>query len=396
MKKIVMLVAALSMLVALGGVEFWDKARLYKTPKTWEVEEFNEPGVKAIMIEGDGANKHETRFFAYYGLPEGASATNKVPGIVLVHGGGGTAFASWVRTWNKRGYAAIAMDNCGGLPLDRKGLGHLRHKYSAPAGWGEVAFPHVDKPFAEQWPYHAILSIIRSNSFLRSLPEVDASRIGVTGISWGGWLTSIVAGVDDRFIFAVPVYGCGFMGFNGAWKGSMDKMGERGKKWLAMWDPAVYLPHAKMPVMWCTGTNDHFYPLDALQKCYELLPNGVELCVRIRMPHGHPPAGDPKEITEFANHFAKGAKPLPHFTQTMLSRGAFGFAFKDGGRKIAKAELVYTTDKNPVWEKREYKSEPISLRGNTGKVSLPAGTVLAFVNLTTEDGFVVSSRHVTP
>ena len=31
----------------------------------------------------------------------------KVPGMVLVHGGGGTAFASWVKRWNDRGYAAM-------------------------------------------------------------------------------------------------------------------------------------------------------------------------------------------------------------------------------------------------------------------------------------------------
>jgi hypothetical protein len=34
----------------------------------------------------------------------------KVPGIVLLHGGGGTAFESWVKLWVDRGYAAIAID----------------------------------------------------------------------------------------------------------------------------------------------------------------------------------------------------------------------------------------------------------------------------------------------
>jgi len=29
----------------------------------------------------------------------------------------------------------------------------------------------------------------------------------VTGISWGGYLTCIVAGIDDRLKAAVPVYG---------------------------------------------------------------------------------------------------------------------------------------------------------------------------------------------
>ena len=32
-------------------------------------------------------------------------------------------------------------------------------------------------------------------TLLAGLPEVDAQRVGVTGISWGGYLTCIVAGV---------------------------------------------------------------------------------------------------------------------------------------------------------------------------------------------------------
>ena len=29
------------------------------------------------------------------------------------------------------------------------------------------------------------------------------------GISWGGVITSTVIGIDDRFAFAIPTYGCG-------------------------------------------------------------------------------------------------------------------------------------------------------------------------------------------
>ena len=33
----------------------------------------------------------------------------KLPGIALVHGGGGTAFREWVEKWNQRGFAAISI-----------------------------------------------------------------------------------------------------------------------------------------------------------------------------------------------------------------------------------------------------------------------------------------------
>ena len=44
--------------------------------------------------------------FASYGIPENANKDNPVPAIVLVHGGGGTASSSWVKTWVEKGYAA--------------------------------------------------------------------------------------------------------------------------------------------------------------------------------------------------------------------------------------------------------------------------------------------------
>ena len=55
----------------------------------------------------------------------------------------------------------------------------------------------------DMWSYHAVAAVVRGHSLLRSLPNVDAERIGVTGISWGGYLTCIVAGVADRFRHAV-------------------------------------------------------------------------------------------------------------------------------------------------------------------------------------------------
>ena len=66
-------------------------------------------GVKALWYEGVPYKGKLTKVFAYIGYPK-IKQRAKVPAVVLVHGGGGHAFAHWVKIWNERGYAAISMD----------------------------------------------------------------------------------------------------------------------------------------------------------------------------------------------------------------------------------------------------------------------------------------------
>ena len=81
-----------------------------------------------FIIRGPSYKGKPTRVFAYYASPvtlgvKGA-AKKHFPGVVLIHGGGGTAFKEWAELWAQRGYAAIAMDlaGCGpdGKPLARR------------------------------------------------------------------------------------------------------------------------------------------------------------------------------------------------------------------------------------------------------------------------------------
>ncbi|MBQ0032622.1 MAG: exo-alpha-sialidase, partial [bacterium] len=303
-------------------------------------------------IEGVPWKGKPTRVFAYYALPQGATAERKVPGIVLVHGGGGTAFHSWVRTWNARGYAAIAMDNCGGVPGEKSHSSeHPRHAWSGPNGWGcfkDEALKHED-----QWMYHAVEAVVRSHTFLRNLPEVDASKIGVTGISWGGVLTSVVCGVDPRFAFAAAVYGCGNLRRHSVWTP------EIGVRWDDLWDPAQYAKRCRVPTLWCTGTNDHFFPLDSLK---DTVPADAIFSIKVRVPHGHPPAGDPPEIAAFADSIVRGGRKLTE-------------------RKVIGREWISTDSSDSVWEKRFFVASP----------NEPVNATIYFENRTLEDGLVLSS-----
>jgi len=78
----------------------WNKAELFAAPKYYPSDQFNVPGVKSILYEGLNYKGKPSRFYAYYGVPDGQAPATGWPGVVLVHGGGGTASANWVKQWN--------------------------------------------------------------------------------------------------------------------------------------------------------------------------------------------------------------------------------------------------------------------------------------------------------
>jgi len=375
----------------------WNLKELWKVPAAESVPSA-EPGVKAFFINSVPWKGKPTRVFAYYGAPEGASASAKAPAMVLIHGGGGTAFAEWVRQWNRRGYAAIAMDTCGAIPgkaPEAKPFGpeKTRHPQGGPEGWG--GFGQVDQPAGDQWTYHAVAAVVLAHSLIRSFPEVDARRIGVTGISWGGYLTAIAAGVDSRFRFAAPVYGCGFLGEDSAWVGQFEKMGrEKASKWLDLWDPSRYLPEARMPMLWVSGTNDFAYPLPSLQKSYRLPRGERTLAVRVRMPHSHPAGAAPAEIPAFADALFGRGKPLA-WIRAERTEGNRAVARFRSARAVAKAELNYTSEEG-AWKDRKWETIPAEVDRKRGRVEaeIPAAAKAYYLNLFDVDGLVVSTEHI--
>lgn len=376
-------------LLSWGAIP-WDMGALSHVPRVYDAAT-SEPGVKALYFESVPYQGKPTRVFAYYGAPSG----KKLPAMVLVHGGGGTAFAEWVRMWNRRGYAAIAMDTCGNLPDKAEAPAKWtpvkkRHEFGGPAGWGD--FAHVDAPLTDQWSYHAVAAVVLAHSLVRSFAEVDPKRIGLTGISWGGYLTSIVAGVDQRFRFAAPVYGCGFLGEDSAWLKDFEQLGpERAARWLSFWDPSVYLPSARMPMLWVTGTNDFAYPFSSLQKSYRLPRGKRTLAIRVRMNHNHPDGASPEEIHAFAEALTHRTQPMPVIVKQTPNSAQY-----KSKRAVIKAELNYTKDRGR-WQDRMWEIVPAQLDAKARKASasIPEGATVWYLNLFDDRGLVVSTEHGT-
>ena len=231
------------------------------------------------------------------------------------------------------------------------------------------------------------------HALLAAREEVDRDRIGITGISWGGYLTCIVAGIDDRLKVAVPVYGCGFLHEDSAWIPRFEKMSpEQRDRWVAHFDPSRYLPGVRVPILFVNGTNDFAYPLGSYRKSYRLVNGPRTLSVQVRMPHGHPQGWAPKEIGLFVDSVLKGGEPLPRLGDLSISDGHASATIRSEV-PIASAGLHYTTDTGP-WPKRDWKSLDARLADGKITAELPEGSPLV-VYLTATDGrgAVVSTEH---
>ena len=122
---------------------------------------------KAIYFDALPYEGKNTRSYAWLGLPK--KTTGKAPGVVLVHGGGGSAFKEWVDRWNKHGFAAISIAVEG--QTDKKVLSDHRkkvwekHQWAGPSRTGVFGDSH--KELKNQWMYHAVSQTILANSLLR-------------------------------------------------------------------------------------------------------------------------------------------------------------------------------------------------------------------------------------
>lgn len=390
-----LLTCGLTLSLHAEGSGPWDMARLAQPPAIAPAPEYAAEGVEAITYEGPMRQGKPTKIFAYLGLPKGASAETRVPGIVLVHGGGGTAVAEWVREWNARGYAAIAMDHDGGFPVGETGK-WLRNPEAGPLFENGGA---IDAPPEDQWMYHAVASAVLANSLLRSLPEVDPERIGITGISWGGVITSTVAGIDHRLKFAAPVYGCGFLSEpseDGSQFVGKSLPPEKLAKWRALWDPATYLAGATLPMLWVTGTNDFAFTLRSLEQSVRGSRGPQTLSIHLRMEHSQGAGQAPVEIPAFADQIVKGGTPLTRITASGVEDGQAWVEF-DSATPLASAELL-TTRHQGLLQNRVWNSLPVpeSAGRKNGRLSvpLPRGVKGWFFNLIDERGYTVSSLPV--
>jgi len=351
--------------------------------------------IDAIFYTGHNG----TKVFAYMGFPQSASETNKVPAMVLVHGGIGKAEKDWVKKWNDIGYAAIAMDLYGNGPEERTdgttgwdNTTNKQHPY-----WENGLHPFLEgtvfkADYTNAGMYQNVINVVNAHTLILQDPRVDTSKTGITGISWGGVTSTTVAGIDNRFKCAAPVYGCGYLDL--CCTRHVRILTKEGQ--TVLWDPANFAAKADMPIMFVNGDSDGFSMI-ASSLSYGAMKNGY-LSIYHNLNHSQGTGDSLQQVYRFAQNVFNGKDPYVRITDAKIADGVLKAKYSVPSDNAIKSVSAYymtdaeypASDINGKWQ----NIENTNITYNNGEISvtLPSGTTYAYVSITDDNDDIISTK----
>ena len=131
---------------------------------------------------------------AEYYVPRGAGASGKVAAVIVLDIMDGSAILPrmMARSAAQNGMAAIY------FPMSC-------YNRRRPAGDDHKQLLRDNPAHAADGIRQTVMDVRRAKSILVSRPEIDPGRIGITGISMGGIVAALAAGVDGDFAKVVPI-----------------------------------------------------------------------------------------------------------------------------------------------------------------------------------------------
>ncbi len=368
----------------------WDLETLQKIPKYEFLDSTSK--VREILFKGPDYLGKPTKVFAYYSNPDilktGVDQGNEFPGVVLISGGNQPAIREWVERWAHEGYAAITCDYGNTKLAENRG--------PAPSTLEETLALIYDSithgPDAVR-AYRTASIAIQAHSLLLSFPEVEKDKTAVTGISWGGFQTCIVSGIDNRFKAAAPVYGCAFHDKIIFKREFADLTNEQVSLWMNKIDPKNYIVYSKCPTLFITGNKDGCFDIVPFDKTTKLIQeSNRHIKITPNMGHSHPDGWEPKEIASFFNSIFKEGIPLPKITGIEKQDSIIRFSY-ESSLTLKDARLYYSNDTININEKRIWESIPAEIFQDRIESQYPSeGFKFAFLYTTDVIGLSISSE----
>lgn len=181
--------------------------------------------------------------------PQQASADNKVPAIIMIHGGPGGQ--------TRKGYSAIRQH------LVNHGYAVLGINNRGSSGYGKTFFHLDDKRHGED----DLQDVVYGKKYLQSLDWVNNDKIVVMGGSYGGYLTMAAMAFTDEFELGINIFGVtnwvrtleSIPPWWEAFRKSLyDELGDPAtdKERLERISPLFHASNVKKPVLVVQGAND--------------------------------------------------------------------------------------------------------------------------------------------
>lgn len=285
--------------------------------------------------------------------------------MLVLHGGGGFAEERRAIGWARRGYVALAPDLPDiGSPEKLQSLGPFRREK-----YGEGHFRVRNGDVTTCGIFDAVVSGLKSLALLRSQPDVDRDRVGIVGVSWGGYTTTMLCGLaGDRVRAAFSVYGCGYYDRGSSGGNSLDKLADPAGRaaWLRWLDAGRRANGIRCPIFFAAAADDFFFFPPAVMATYDDIRAPKNLVFAPNVSHAINLPGGTRgwnndtwvdmEGPWFDLHLRGGGEPFATVAATGAQREGGGIRV---GFDVTRAATItntavwYTSDDAP-WPKKKW------------------------------------------
>ena len=315
--------------------------------------------------------------------------SGRYPGILLLHGGAGHAQESIAVDWANRGFVVLAPD----LP----GIGDAAKKPNAAGAWkGKYGEDHflVAPDVTSSGIFDGVLAAVQSLYLLRAQPDVNPARVGVTGVSWGGYATITVAGLAHKDVYAAyAIYGSGHFDLGSAFqRDALSKLPlEQSQAWMDQLDARNYTSGITSEFFEAAATNDTFFWVPAVTATLEDIHSHKNLVFAPNADHWmdipggcqhedvqgvpHDNAWMSEQVPYFEYLLKRKGKPFPEVisaSEIPAPGGVHQVCFQVRGSVGKTAASVYYSTCGAPWKSRKWVRVTAEQRGKWYRAQIPA------------------------
>ncbi len=309
----------------------------------------------------------------------------RYPGLLFLHGGGGSAEVGRAERWAARGYVVVTPD----LP----GIANPEKVPHSAGPWKSHAYGKnrwtASPDVTASTLFDGVLAALQALYLLRAQPEVLPDRVGVTGVSWGGYAATMVAGLAGRDVRAAfSVYGSGFYDTDSTFKKELDAMAPAERDaWLRALDAGRRAGDITARYFLAAATNDNWFYPPAVAATLAAIPGPANQVFAPNANHAGPIPGGSADPTEragywameepyFAFHLKGEGQPFPRITAeeaTTRSDGRARVRFRvQAPAPVASVQVFYSLPEAP-WPRRKWTPlRAEALGGDHYEATIPA------------------------